>query len=242
MVGDLAESWSVSADKLTYTFKLRSGVKFHDGSPLTSEDVKASWDRIINPPQGVVSIRKAYYADVASVEAPDAATVVFKMKAPVAGVLEALASPYNCIYKAAKLKENPRYPETEILGSGGFTFVEHVKGSTWEGKRFDGYFRTGQAVSRRVQGVLREVQRCGAGNSRRSVRCRVSRPQSVREGPAPGAGQGQARRLRGHLGQQPDARLQHDAQAVRRYPRAPGADAWRSTAGRARRRSPRSPF
>ncbi len=144
VVGDLAESWSVSADKLSYTFKLRGGVKFHDGSPLTSEDVKASWDRIINPAQGVVSIRKAYYADVASVEAPDAATIVFKMKAPVAGVLEALASPYNCIYKAAKLKENPRYPETEILGSGGFTFVEHVKGSTWEGKRFDGYFERGK--------------------------------------------------------------------------------------------------
>jgi peptide/nickel transport system substrate-binding protein len=144
VVGDLAESWSVSADKTSYTFKLRSGVKFHDGSSLTSEDVKASWDRIINPPQGVVSIRKAYYADVASVEAPDATTVVFKMKAPVAGVLEALASPYNCIYKAAKLKENPRYPETEILGSGAFTFVEHVKGSTWEGKRFDGYFRPGK--------------------------------------------------------------------------------------------------
>ena len=144
VVGDLAESWSVSADQLSYTFKLRSGVKFHDGSPLTSEDVKASWDRIINPQQGVISIRKAYYADVASVEAPDAATVVFKMKAAVAGVLEALAQPYNCIYKAAKLKENPRYPETEILGTGAFAFVEHVKGATWSGKRFEGYFQQGK--------------------------------------------------------------------------------------------------
>src|SRR5688572_5704117 len=99
VVGDLAESWTVSPDKLTYTFKVRSGVKFHDGTPLTSQDVKASWDRIINPPQGVISIRKAYYADIASIEAPDPGTVVFKMKAPVAGVLEGLASPYNCIYQ-----------------------------------------------------------------------------------------------------------------------------------------------
>jgi len=117
----LAESWEVSPDLKTYTFKLRRGVKFHDGSPLTSEDIKASYDRIISPPQGVVSIRKSYYSDL-EVSAPDPATVVFKLKNPMAGVLEALASPYNCIYSAAKLKQNPRYPETEIMGSGAFTF------------------------------------------------------------------------------------------------------------------------
>lgn len=140
IVGDLAESWTVSDDKKTYTFKIRGGVKFHDGSPMSSADIKASYDRIISPPTGVVSIRKAYYDDVAAVEAPDAATVVFKMKAPVAGVLESLASPYNCIYSASKLAQNPRYPETEIMGTGAFSFVEHVKGSSWTGKRFDGYF------------------------------------------------------------------------------------------------------
>jgi peptide/nickel transport system substrate-binding protein len=139
VIPDLAESWTVAPDKMTYTFKIRSGVKFHDGSPLTSEDVKASYDRIINPPQGVVSIRKAYYEDL-MVEAPDPNTVVFKLKNSMAGVMEALASPFNCIYSAAKLKENPRYPETEILGSGAFKFVEHVKGSTWTGQRFEGYY------------------------------------------------------------------------------------------------------
>jgi peptide/nickel transport system substrate-binding protein len=115
VVPDLAESWSVASNGMTYAFKLRGGVKFHDGSPLTSQDIKASYDRIINPPQGVVSIRKAYYSDL-EVAAPDPATVVFKLKNPMAGVLEALASPYNCIYSAAKLKQNPRYPETEIMG------------------------------------------------------------------------------------------------------------------------------
>jgi peptide/nickel transport system substrate-binding protein len=143
VVPDLAESWTVAPDGKTYTFKIRSGVKFHDGSPLTSEDIKASYDRIISPPDGVVSIRKAYYSDLA-VEAPDPNTVVFKLKADMAGVLEALASPYNCIYSAAKLKENPRYPETQIMGSGPFTFVEHVKGASWEGKRFEGYFQPGK--------------------------------------------------------------------------------------------------
>jgi peptide/nickel transport system substrate-binding protein len=143
VIPDLAESWTVAPDGMTYTFKLRSGVKFHDGSPLTSEDIKASYDRIINPPQGVVSIRKAYYSDL-DVSTPDPTTVVFKLKNQMAGVMEALASPFNCIYSAAKLKQNPRYPETEIMGSGPFTYVQHVKGSSWEGKKFDGYFQPGK--------------------------------------------------------------------------------------------------
>ncbi len=143
VIGDLAKSWTTSADGLSYTFKLHEGVKFHDGSALTSADVKATYDRIANPPAGVISARKAYYADIASIEAPDPATVVFKLKTPIAGMIESLASPYNCVYSAAKLKTDPKFPENNILGSGAFTFVEHVKGSSWEGKRFDGYFRKG---------------------------------------------------------------------------------------------------
>src|SRR5215831_10810823 len=61
VIGDLAKEWSVSADGLTYTFPLHQGVKFHDGSELTSADVKASWDRIVFPSEGVVRLRKSYY-------------------------------------------------------------------------------------------------------------------------------------------------------------------------------------
>ncbi len=141
---DVASSWSSSADGLTFTFKLRQDVKFHDGSPMTSADVKATYDRIINPQEGVVSARRALYEDITAVEAPDDYTVVFRFKAPNASALDGFASPWNCIYSAAKLKENPRYPETKIMGTGAFTFVEHVKGQSWEGKRFDGYFKPGQ--------------------------------------------------------------------------------------------------
>jgi peptide/nickel transport system substrate-binding protein len=59
IIGDLATSWTVSDDYLAYTFTLYQGVKFHDGNELTSEDVKANWDKIISPPEGVTSPRRS---------------------------------------------------------------------------------------------------------------------------------------------------------------------------------------
>ena len=143
VVGDLARSWTTSPDGLTYTFKLHEGVKFHDGSPLTSEDIKATFERIANPPEGVISVRKERFGDVAAIDTPDAATVVFRLKAPNASFLALLASPFNCVYSAAKLKTNPKYPDTEVMGSGAFQFFEHVRGSHWSARRFAGYFRPG---------------------------------------------------------------------------------------------------
>jgi len=143
IVGDLAKSWTMAPDGLTYTFTLHEGVKFHDGSPLTSADIKATFERIANPPEGVISVRKERFADVAGIETPDPLTVVFKLKAVNASFMALLASPFNCVYSAAKLKQNPKYPDTEIMGSGAFQLVEHVRGSHWTAKRFDGYFRPG---------------------------------------------------------------------------------------------------
>lgn len=144
VVGDLAESWSVSPDRLTYTFKLRQNVLFHDGSRLTSADVKASYDRITHPPQGVLSVRQADYAAITRIDTPDPATVVFHLQWPDAAMLANFASPWNCIYSAAKLKEDPLFPKTHILGSGPFVFVEHVKGDHWTGRRWDKYFLPGK--------------------------------------------------------------------------------------------------
>src|SRR5437588_1710767 len=62
----------------TYTFKIRQGVKFHDGSPLTAEDVVASWKKIIHPPQGVTSPRQSNFVMVDKIEAPEPSTVVFR--------------------------------------------------------------------------------------------------------------------------------------------------------------------
>jgi peptide/nickel transport system substrate-binding protein len=144
IVGDLAESWSVSPDRLTYTFKLRPNVLFHDGSKLTSADVKASYERIAHPPPGVVSVRKVDYAAIGSIETPDPHTIVFHLQWPEAAMLANFASPWNCIYSAAKLAADPQFPKTQILGSGAFVFNEYVKGQYWRGSRWEKYFQPGK--------------------------------------------------------------------------------------------------
>lgn len=138
--GDLAESWSVSADKLSYTFKLRPNVLFHDGTHLTAADVKASYERIVSPQEGVTSVRQVNYAAIAGIETPDPLTVIFRLKWPEAAMLANFASPWNCIYSAARLKEDPNFPKTHVMGSGAFVFLEHVKGQYWAAKRWDRYF------------------------------------------------------------------------------------------------------
>ncbi len=139
-----AEMPQVSADKLTWTVKLRTDVTFHDDSKMTSEDVKATYDKIIKPPTGVTSVRASVYASVDSVTAPDPGTVVFKLKYATAALLAALASPWNYIYSAAKLKADPKFYEKNIMGTGPFTFVEYVKGSHWAGKKNPNYFIKGK--------------------------------------------------------------------------------------------------
>lgn len=142
--GDLAQSWTVAPDGLTYTFKLKPNIKFHDGTALTSADVKASYERIARPPKGVVSIRRAAYSDIASIETPDPQTVVFKLKARNASMLTNFASPWDCIYSAAKLKQDPNFPLKNVLGTGPFKFVEHAAGAHWRGERFADYFEKGR--------------------------------------------------------------------------------------------------
>jgi len=140
IAGDVAESWTGSKDHLTYTFKIRKGITFHDGQPLTARDVKASYDHIIFPPEGVASSRKGAYIAFESVSAPDDSTVVFRLKWPAAAAVSLLASPWNFIYSAEKLKQDPQWYETHIDGTGPFIFVEHVKGSHVIGKKNPKYF------------------------------------------------------------------------------------------------------
>ena len=143
-IGDLAESWTSSADKRTWTFKIRRGVKFHDGSVLTARDVKASYDHIVFPPEGVVSSRKEQYRPVEAIEAPSADTVVFRLKWYEASFMATLASPWNWIYKADILAKDPHWYEKNIMGTGPFAFGEYVRGSHWTGKKFADYWDKGK--------------------------------------------------------------------------------------------------
>src|SRR5205814_10089211 len=78
-------------DGKTYTFKIRKGVKFHDGSPLTAADVATSWEYIVDPPEGVTSARSEHFSMVDKIEMPDPETVVFRLKFPTTAFLPALA-------------------------------------------------------------------------------------------------------------------------------------------------------
>ncbi len=142
--GDLAASWSVSEDRLTYTFKLKTGVRFHDGSALTAEDVKASYERIRRPPPGVTSVRAERYADIASIETPGAYIVVFTLARPNNAMLLNFASPFDCIYSAQKLKADANFPERNVLGSGPFLFDAHTPGMHWSGRRYAQYHDKGK--------------------------------------------------------------------------------------------------
>ena len=142
--GDLAASWSMSEDRLTYTFKLKPGVRFHDGAALTSEDVRASYERIRRPPPGVSSLRAERYADITSIETPDAQTVVFKLARPNNAMLLNFASPFDCIYRAARLAEDTKFPERNVLGTGPFVFDAHTPGTQWSGRRYVDYHEKGK--------------------------------------------------------------------------------------------------
>jgi peptide/nickel transport system substrate-binding protein len=143
-VGDVAESWTVSSDGRVYTFTLRRNVKFHDGSRLTSRDVKASLDRIIFPPPGVPSSRKAMYSMVQAVEAPNEGTVVIRLKFASTAFVPALANPYNWIYKADILAKDMDWYTKNVMGTGPFRFKEYVPGSHVVGVRNPDYFRPGK--------------------------------------------------------------------------------------------------
>ena len=142
--GDLAASWSVSDDRRTYTFKLKTGVMFHDGSALTSADVQASYERIRRPPPGVTSVRAERYADIAAIDTPDAHTVVFTLSRPNNAMLLNFASPWDCIYSAARLKDDPKFPERNVLGTGPFVFEAHTPGVRWSGRRYAQYHEKGK--------------------------------------------------------------------------------------------------
>jgi peptide/nickel transport system substrate-binding protein len=142
----------------TYTFKIRDGVKWHDGSPLTAADVAASWQHIVHPPEGVLSPRESHYLMVDTIEAPDLTTVVFRLKFATAAFLPALADPYSWIYKKETLDKDPRWYEKNILGSGPFKFAAIETGQSIKGVKNPDYYLKGLPHLDGFTGIYAEKQ------------------------------------------------------------------------------------
>jgi peptide/nickel transport system substrate-binding protein len=131
--GDLSDSWG-TPDPLTYTFHLRAGLHFHDGRPLTSADVKYTFDSILNP--ATHSPKRGAFRMVASIEAPDAATVVFHLAQPYASFLWNLARPAVGIVPRDAGVDFSRHPS----GSGPFRFVSQSQDEEVIVERNSDYF------------------------------------------------------------------------------------------------------
>ncbi|MCH7936702.1 MAG: ABC transporter substrate-binding protein [Proteobacteria bacterium] len=129
----------------TFTFKIRKGVLFHNGEKLTAADIVATYKKIIFPPEGVPSARKAFFKMVDSVTAPDDFTVVFKLKFPSGSFIPAVATPFNIVVSKQDLdKHGYNWHKKNINGTGAFSFVQHQPGSFVEGKRYDRYHHAGK--------------------------------------------------------------------------------------------------
>ena len=145
----LAESFSASPDLLTYTFKLRPNVRFHDGSALSSADVKYSFERVRDPKTGAVNYE--VFNDVDTIETPDPLTVIIRMKQVNAPFLSRISE--NGAGAIMPQGSGDKQSATPI-GAGPFKFVRREFGHESEIVRFDGYWN-GPAFLDRV--IAREV-------------------------------------------------------------------------------------
>lgn len=147
----IAESWE-QVDELTYVFKIRQGIKFHDGSDLTAEDVKFSLDRAIN------SAAVSYIVDfIDTVTVDDEYTVTVKTKAPFAPALRNLAIPFAAIVPKAVVEADEAAFILNPVGSGPYQFVEWKQNDHVTLKAFDDYYAGKPATENLIMKVIPET-------------------------------------------------------------------------------------
>ena len=147
IIPDLAHSWEISKDAKTYTFFLRRGVQFHDGAELTAEDVKATFDRIAKPPQGISIPRSVLFRAVGEITARDKYTIQFKLFEPRSSsfMTSAFASGWNVIVRKKTL-EDANYNLRKVFnipGTGPFRSVKYVENETWVMEKNPNYWNMG---------------------------------------------------------------------------------------------------
>ena len=145
-------------DGKTYTFKIREGAKFHNGDPLTAADVAASWNEIVFPPKGVLSVRASNYEMVDKIEAADPTTIVFHLKFATSAFLPALADPFGFIYEKKVLDQDPHWYEKNIMGSGPFKLADYQVGQSITGVRNPDYYHKGRPYLDKVIGIFAPKQ------------------------------------------------------------------------------------
>jgi peptide/nickel transport system substrate-binding protein len=147
----LAESWSASADGLTYEFVLRKGVKFHNNEPVTAEDVKFSFERYHGAAHELMK------QQVTAIETPDAQHVRFKLKKPWPDFLtfysSASGSGWIVPKKYVEQVGNEGFKKAPI-GAGPYKFVSFTPGVELVLEAFEGYWRKTPSVKRLVMKVI----------------------------------------------------------------------------------------
>ena len=141
VIPDLAESWEVGEGGLSFTFHLRDGVNYHDGEAFSSADVVATFNRILDPPEGIISPMRANFTFVDSVEAVDDSTVQFNLNSPRPFFLNLLTPTNALIYSKKSLEEN-NYDMRQVIapGTGAFRFVDHLPAEKWVMERNPDYW------------------------------------------------------------------------------------------------------
>src|SRR5580765_4951407 len=145
VVPELAEKWSWQDNYRNLVFFLRRNVKWHDGQPFTSKDVKFTFDMVRGAPdaQGKLRLspRKDWYANVEHIETPDPYTVIFRLKRPQPSLLMMLASGYSPVYAA---HVNPADYRNTCVGTGPFKLKEWRKGEFIDYVKNPDYFVKGR--------------------------------------------------------------------------------------------------
>ena len=145
LVGELAEKWSWQDNYRNLVFFLRKDVKWHDGKPFTSRDVKFTFDMLREAPDAPAKLRinprKDWYANIEAVEAAETHTVVFRLKRPQPSLLMMLASGYTPIYAA---HVPPASYRTSCVGTGPFKVKEWRKGEFVDYVKNPDYFVKGR--------------------------------------------------------------------------------------------------